>query len=398
MISIKIVLGHKPQQGGLYPVRIRFIDGKKVKYVGLNMLVEKENFENETFKRKADNSTRRNQMITKHKLRAQELLDEFNLKGNPFSIDDLVNAFKGNAIGSKVTVAVFFDEIIAENTISNKLGTAKAYHDTKNSFYRYNDQKLTFWQLDNALLKKYESLLRRDNNQNGGIAFRMLMIRRLFNIAIERGIIDRKYYPFDTYKIAKLKSIKNKRALSKDEFNKLKAVCLNKHPNLQQAHDYFLFSFYTRGMNFTDMMFLKKDNINNGKIEYTRQKTGAKLSLKIIPVVQDIVDRYESNSVFTFPMLLRTNYTANQIANRKKKLLKKYNTELKQLAKLAGIKPDISSYVARHTYATLLKFSGVSTDIISQSMGHSSVLVTSNYLKDFGSDFVDNANNALLDI
>ena len=149
-------------------------------------------------------------------------------------------------------------------------------------------------------------------------------------------------------------------------------------------------------MNFADIMLLKHTNINNGKITYTRKKTGVKLNLKVLPQAQVVLEKYQTDTCYVFPILLRDDYTAAQIENRKKKVLRRYNKDLKDLAKLAGITSEnLTSYVARHTYATLLKFSGISTDIISQSMGHSSVLVTANYLKEFGNEMIDQANDVL---
>ena len=85
-----------------------------------------------------------------------------------------------------------------------------------------------------------------------------------------------------------------------------------------------------------------------------------------------------------------------QIENRKAKKLKRFNSDLKKIAEIIGIDKPITSYVARHSFATNLKELGVSTDIISQSMGHQNVSITSAYLKDFDNEIIDDANERLL--
>lgn len=85
-----------------------------------------------------------------------------------------------------------------------------------------------------------------------------------------------------------------------------------------------------------------------------------------------------------------------QIENRKSKKLKRFNNDLKKIAEIVGIDKPLTSYVARHSFATNLKELGVSTDVISQSMGHQNVSITTAYLKDFDNEVIDDANERLL--
>ena len=162
-----------------------------------------------------------------------------------------------------------------------------------------------------------------------------------------------------------------------------------------------MFSFYTRGMNFVDIMHLKKSDIINGRINYTRSKTKGKFNIEIVDNAQKIIDYYKTiqkDSQYIFPILLNDNMSPTQIAYREQKVLARVNKKLKEISKLAGIEKKITTYVARHSFATILKKIGTSTDVISELMGHSDVQITMTYLKEFDNEELDNANRKLLDL
>lgn len=229
----------------------------------------------------------------------------------------------------------------------------------------------------------------------------MRHLRMMINKAVSRKIIAKELYPFDEYKISKLKRGNNKIAMSLEDYRKFKSVDLSESPHLIEAYNYFIFSFLTRGMNLHDMMLLRWSDIRNGRIFYVRAKTKVSFSIEILPAVQQILDHYKAqnrNTPYVFPILLSDDLTPQQIAYRKHKVISRYNKKLKEIAKLAGIEQELTSYVARHSYATILKQLGASTDLISESMGHSNVSVTENYLKEFSTEVLDETNKKLLEL
>ncbi len=153
-------------------------------------------------------------------------------------------------------------------------------------------------------------------------------------------------------------------------------------------------------MNFYDMMMLTWDNIEGEKIIYKRRKTKTNFSIKITPPIQEILNYYKkynkNNTNYIFPILLENKLSPIQIEYRKDKVLKKFNKDLKDIAKLCEIDAKITSYVARHSFATNLKQKGVSTDIISEAMGHQNIAITQAYLKDLENSVIDEAVEALL--
>ena len=152
-------------------------------------------------------------------------------------------------------------------------------------------------------------------------------------------------------------------------------------------------------MNFADMMKLKWKDIKGGNIYYTRSKTKGNFTIKILPPVQEILDYYRKNSLgtkYVFPILLHDELSPNQIENRKTKVLKNYNKDLKAIAELAEIEKSVTSYVARHSFANCLKQKGVATDIISESLGHQNMAITQAYLKELDTSVVNKAIEVLL--
>ena len=400
-VTIKIVLRKKVRKDGMYPISLRITKNQKSKFINLNMFCLESDFENEQFKKSIDNFRGKNRILLKLKGRALKIIDDFILIGRDFALAEFEDKFRGNKKDSEINAIDFFDEIIDEMRSSGRIGNANAYKESRDALIRFESKTIYFRDITPAFLEKFEVYMRGRGNKNGGISFKMREVRALFNKAISRGIISQDLYPFKFYKISKLKSKKNKRALKINEFKKIKGLGLSKRPDLVEAHDYFLFSFYTRGMNFVDMMKLKWADIQGGRIRYTRSKTKGQFNIEITGKVQEILDYYKSQNRLTeyvFPILLDNDLTPQQIANRKHKVLSRYNKKLKEIRELAGIESPLTSYVARHSFATILKQKGASTDVISELMGHSDVQVTMTYLKEFDNEILDKENRKLLDL
>ena len=243
--------------------------------------------------------------------------------------------------------------------------------------------------------------LRERGSKGGGVKFKMRTLKALYNKARKRKLIPKEPYPFEDYKFSKYKSETRKIALTVGEFKKIKNLDISEHPLLLEAYNYFMFSVYCRGMNFHDMMLLKWSNIEGNRIYYTRSKTKRQINLEIIKPVQKTLDYYKKQNRptdYVFPILLSENLTPQQIANRKHKVLRRYNSRLKEIAKLVGINKKPTSYTARHSFATILKLSGTPIEKICEMMGHGDVSITIAYLKEFSNEDLDKENRKFLDL
>lgn len=401
MATIKILLRNKPTSDGLYPIVLRITKNRKIKLISLGMNCEQKDWDesNQLFKKSHTNYIQRNRVILIIKSKALKIIDDFTLNGDDFTLTQFEMKLRGKDM-SKITVSEFWDDKISDMAKAGRIGNSRAYKDTKTSFFKFwKNKNLKFKEITPEVLDKYETYMRSTGSNDGGIAVRMRELRALYNDAIKKGVVDAKYYPFKVYKISKLKGKGIKRSLSREDITKIENFDIQKYPHLTDAKNYFLFSYYTRGMNFYDMVKLTWDNIHDDRIFYIRSKTKGKFNIKILKPVQDILDYYKSQNRFTsyvFPILLKMDMSPAQIENRKQKILKKFNIQLKEIAELVGISKSISSYSARHSFATNLKYAGISTDIIGESLGHSNVEITKAYLKEFENDVIDDAMNRLL--
>jgi integrase/recombinase XerD len=402
MASINITLRNKPNKNNEYPVILRIVKDRKSKLISLGMSCKKEDWDSKKneFKKSYPNASQRNRVLLKLNEKALKIIDEFLLDEIDFTFNQFDAKFRGRK-SSKVTVSEFWKEKIADLNKAGRTGNARAYKDVYNSFLKFHTNKnLVFREITPTLLDKYETYLRSNNNTDGGIGVKMREMRALFNDAIKKGVVDEKYYPFKIYKVSKLKGKGIKKALTREEMKLMEALNIGENPELINTKNYMLFSYYMGGMNFVDLMKLKWENIQVDRISYIRSKTKGRFSVKMLAPVKKIITHYKAEKRLTsyvFPILLKDNLTPIQIENRKHKTLSKFNKQLKEIAKIQGVHQNVTSYVIRHSFATNLKFAGISTDLIGESMGHHDVSVTKAYLKEFDDNIIDDAMSKLLE-
>ena len=402
MATVKTVIRKTKLADGSFPIALRIIKDRKSKFFQTVFRAYPNEWNNTTgsFTNKNANSSQNNRLLLKFKDKALKILSDLEMEKEDFNLEDFEKRFRVASNPVNQNVFYFWDEIVNEMISAGRIGNAQANIDTRHSVKLFHKStKLMFQEITPGFLYKYEVFLRSRGGSDGGIGVKMRTIRALYNFAIERNITKEEFYPFKTYKISKLKGKSPKKALNIDQVKKIIDLDLNKYPSFTNTRNYFVFSFYTRGMNFADMMKLKWKAIDNDKIFYTRSKTKGNFMIKILPPVREILDYYLENSLgtkYVFPILLKDELTPLQLENRKHKTLQHYNKELKEIAKICGIDKQLSSYVARHSFANCLKQKGVATDVISESMGHQNLAVTQAYLKELDSSVLDEASELLL--
>lgn len=397
---ITILLRSKKSANGEQPIVLRITKDRASKIISLGINCSSAHWKSGEITKKHPNASVKNRIILKKKEEALKIIDEFNLEGIDFTLNQFEVKFRGKK-SSKVTVAEFWIEKVSDLNKAGRTGNARAYKDVFNSFFKFHKNKnLVFREITPTLLDKYETYLRSKSNTDGGIGVKMRELRALFNDAIKKGVVDEKYYPFKIYKVSKLKGKGIKKALTRDEMKLMEALNTDENPHLIDAKNYMLFSYYMGGMNFVDVMKLKWENIQGDRVLYIRSKTKGRFSVKILAPVKKVIAYYKAQNRVTdyvFPILLKDNLTPMQIENRKHKTLSKFNQQLKEIAKVQGVEQNVTSYVIRHSFATNLKFAGISADLIGESMGHHDVSVTKAYLKEFDDEVIDNAMNKLLE-
>ena len=400
-ITIKIVLQDMALSDGMHYVALRISKNRKKTEISLGMKCRPEDFGNQEFNKTYPSYRSFNDELLKLKGKAIQIVEDFEFDMYDFSLEEFKAKFKESPKYQDSCIIKFIDEIIEEMLRSGRTGNARAFDETNKALIRFAGKQISFKAITPTFLEKFEVFLRENGNGNGGIAFKMRELRAVFNKAINRSIISQENYPFKFYKVSKLKAQKNKRALSVAEFKRVKDLDLNVNPHLQDAYNFFMFSFYSRGINFVDMMKLKWSDLQDGRIRYIRSKTKGSFNLEIMDDALDIIEYYRQQNrqtKYVFPILLNNDMTPIQVEYRKKKVLQQYNKHLKEIAILAKIEKRLTSYVARHSFATILKQLGTSTDKISELMGHADVNITKTYLKEFDNEELDIENRKLMDL
>ena len=268
----------------------------------------------------------------------------------------------------------------------------------------YKSVKTALEAIDLDYLKGLELYLRQRGNKDNSIATRFAIFKAIYNKAVKEGKVTVKQSPFTLFQVGSLWAKTRKRAIDKDDIQRLIDLEIADGHTTEYrrlARDLFLFSYFTAGMNFGDIARLRYKDIVKGRVNYSRHKTQKLLSFQLVPNALQIIEKYSranhAQEDYIFPILDRSEHkTAQQIFNRLHKVLRKVNRELKTLGEQIGLKMPLTTYVARHTYATVLKRSGVSVALISESLGHSDLSTTQIYLDSFENSQIDAAMQNLL--
>ena len=316
----------------------------------------------------------------------------------------LENLFEQNGKRLNCSIGDYLKQMIERLESLGKYGSASKHRSLLSRLVQFRSPSTRFDEIDLAYLRDFELFLRKEGNANNSIATKFAILKATYNKALAEGLFIQRTNPFAKYKVGSLWTRTRKRAITKDDIQKL--IALEIAPNYRTsytefARDIFLFSYYTAGINFTDMATLRYCDIVDGRIYYSRHKTQKLLSFQLIPNAMQIIEKYSkachTQDDYIFPILDRSEHkSAQQIFNRTHKVLAKINRELKVLGEQIGLETPLTTYVARHTYATVLKRSGVSVALISESLGHSDLSTTQIYLDSFENSQIDEAMQHLL--
>ncbi len=395
---------NKPNKDGRFPIILKTYLGNKSKVKTLPFKCKKEEWDekNKRLKKKYPKYKQVNEALRRLEIKMQNAIDDIESQEIDYDLEDIAKAFENELQGNRVkttTVSEFMLKRIEELEEEKGFGYAKAKKDTYTSLFKFASKDLKFKQLTPEFLDKYEHFLRKTYTE-GGIAFRMRDIRTAYNRAIRHGYAKESDYPFKIYKISKLKSNDRKIAINEEDLRSFKSFDVKENPKQKNTYLMFLFSYYSGGMNFKDLASLKWTNVKDGRLTYKRDKTKSDFNLILVKEALEILKYFKEqpqseNEDYVFPIVNKPDLTKRQIYGRYKRCLKKFNSELKLIAKTVGIDKNLTSYVSRHSFATHLKFNGVSEDKISQLLGHSSLTVTKSYLESFGNDVLDEAMSKL---
>ena len=296
------------------------------------------------------------------------------------------------SFSGKKTLSSFMQVNIASLRQSGKLRTSETYRATLNSFMKFMDGKdVLLSNMDAELMMGYETYLKAQGASMNTVSFYMRILRATYNRAVDKGVI-RQRFPFKHVYTGVEKTVK--RAISFKVIRQLKEMDLSHSQSMEFARDMFMFSFYTRGMSFIDMAYLKKSNLQNGFLSYRRKKTNQQLLIKWEKPMQEIIDKYDTmGSSYLLPIILDAEADEQKQYKSAAQLV---NSKLKKLGKQIGLPIPLTSYVARHPWASIARSKNIPLATISEAMGHDSESTTRIYLASLDTSVVDKANSIIL--
>lgn len=376
---------------------MRVTKDRKRKYVSLGISVNPEHWDFLKNQPKAECPNREYiELLIADKLKEYSAkIVELKATNQEFTSTTLVEKVCVNRVNRK-TVGDLFREHISTLTASGRKSYALSIKQLYNSLIKFNGHlDIPFAEMDIAWLRRYEAFLRRKGLAENTIGIRFRTLRSIYNVAIEEDAVSAELYPFKKLKVSKLHQETAKRALSKEDIERvLSYKSTNRY--MRFPIDIFAFTYYCGGINFVDIAHLTKVNVVDGRLIYKRQKTKKLIKIPLQPQAVALIEKYSSDdSQYLFPILSDFHKTDIQQANRIHKVISKVNERLKQIGNALNLPITLTTYVARHSQATVMKRAGVSTAVIREIMGHSSERVTQIYLDSFDNEQVDNAMKSL---
>lgn len=408
-ITTAIILEkRKPNKNGKYPVKLRVTFKREQRYYTLR------NSKDEA--EKNENASGEPYLFTLEefsKINADRPREPYNqisikLKALEKRAKDVINLLPIFTFQS--FKAKFFSEVEDEtdllaamrNTIrkfrnEGKISTAITYECTINSLQNFTEKKkIAFYEIDVDFLNRYEKWMLNNSRSRSTIGIYVRNIRTMFNKAISMNIVDVGLYPFGKNKYTIPTGRNIKKALTLEEVGLIANYPSIEDSTEQRYRDYWLFSYLCNGINIKDIALLKYNNISGDIITLVRAKTEEKeknnphlIKIVITPIIENIIKKWGNKPAapdsYIFPIFEKY-FTPEQIYSHGQQATKTINKYIDRIAKDLGIQQKVRTYTARHSFATVLKRSGASTEFIGESLAHSNLRTTENYLSDFELD------------
>lgn len=312
-------------------------------------------------------------------------------KQGGYSADSIVEKF--NRQVDEQSLFSFMQGIIGQLKQLGKARTSETYTAALASFMKFREgQDILLCEIDSNTMMLYEAWLKSKGVCPNTTSFYMRILRAVYNRAVEKELTEQKY-PFKHVYTGIGKTVK--RAIPLKTIKHIKELDLTLKPHLDYARNMFLFSFYTRGMSFIDMAYLKKSDLKNGTITYRRRKTGQQLTIKWEKCMEDIIAKYGTNTATHYLLPIITNPCSDERTQYRNAICR-INVALKEVAKLAGLHIPLTMHVARHCWASVAKSKNIPLSVISEGMGHDSEETTRIYLASLDTSVVDKANSLIL--
>lgn len=387
-VSISSILEERtPKNDGTYPVKIRITHRRNQRYFSTGVSVTKDDFQKMMFGNPRGDLKDNQLYVYAYQQKAVDVIKAMD----DFSFDEFKKRFLGDQEKSK-SIQYLFQQYINLLNKEKRVATAASYTSALNSITDVGGKKnLALTDITPDFLKRYEKSMLEAESSITTVGVYLRSLRTILNIAKSDGMLTEQEYPFGRYKYV-IPSPKNiKKALSESSIKKLFNYIPQSGGEVK-AKDYWILIYLCNGINMKDIALLKNRNINRDTISFSRAKTEntARKNLKPITVhlskeIQEVMYKWKEQGEaddYVFP-ILKKGMTAQQERKTISQFIKITNKYLDRIGKAIGVEQKLTTYSARHSYATLLKRSGVPLAYISDSLGHKDIKTTENYFDGF---------------
>ena len=298
-------------------------------------------------------------------------------------------------------VVAFMKQVADGLQMEGNFGTAHVYRSSLNAIIAYHGKgDFTFNEVTPEWIKGFEIHLRGRGCSWNTVSAYLRTFRAVYNRAVDcRGAV---YVPHLFRSVYTGTRADRKRALDTEDIQKV-FTKLPQSPavtsDIRRAQELFVLMFLLRGLPFVDLAYLRKSDLRDNVITYRRRKTGRPLSVTLTSEAMAILKKYmdrDSSSPYLFP-LLNSREGTKEAYHEYQLALRNFNRQLMLLGEMLGLGDKLSSYTARHTWATTAYYCEIHPGVISEAMGHSSITVTETYLKPFQNKKIDEANKKVVD-
>lgn len=387
---------------GYYPLVIRVICNRRKSLIYSPYKLRKEDFdphsERAVWRRGvADGVSKKqveeiNRYLAEQMLEIERLLDRLErLNGGVYTVENILAGYRN--LSCDRYLFSYMEKEIETKRGAGRDGTASLYESTRNSLLRFTGpRKIAFRDITYKFISDYIDHLQARGVSRNTINMYLRNLRSVYNKARKEGLTPLKASPFMDIKMNGLPTVK--RALPKETIRQIAHLDLSHDPGLECVRDLFMFSFYTRGMSLVDILFLKHSDIASGVVYYVRNKTKQNLQVAVTAPLQTLIDKYRSDSPFVLPYLKPDN--PEPLYRQYRKALSTINLKLKKIGEMIDLETPLTTYVARHSWASVAKTEGAPIAAISEGLGHTTEKTTQIYLRAFDRSVIDQVNEMVV--
>lgn len=377
----------KEKKDGTYPIKLTIYRNPEKKRYSINLYISEADWDKIHAPRLKDEQLKTLKIKAYgHVEKAEKIINEMA----EFSFQQFEERFfESSKPKMSLRIDAWFNRYINELGRQGRVGTQSSYKTTLNSFIGYKGN-VSLTQIDKKYLMGFEEQLAKEGKSPSTIGIYMRQLRAIINQAIEEGLLKSENYPFKSYQIPTSRNIK--KALNDDGL-KLLLEYKPEENDVALALDFWLLSYLCNGMNMVDLLHLKPEDINDSYLSFIREKTKRTKKKNLNPTkvalnqrAIQIIKRHktkEKGKTYLFPVLENCE-TPRAVKNKTQSFIKKINAGMEIIRVRLKIDQKLNTYSARHSYVSRLMRMGVSAEFLREALDHSSVLITQNYMGDFG--------------